>query len=229
VTVRPQDLGGRSGFGEVPIDRDEPVFDARWQASVIAGILATISAGLYNVDQFREGIDDLEPLSYLTLGYYRRWLHTLEVNCMKTGVFSPEELEARIQAIAAGEATPRGANEQIAEQLRDLIYFSVPAPSDAPAPPAFAVGDAVVGRVVEGSRHARIPVYAQGRRGVVLHVNAAFPEPDASRLGLPEQRETVYSVRFSGRELWPDADERSEIVLDLWESYLEPAPSGGAA
>jgi hypothetical protein len=36
-------------------------------------------------------------------------------------------------------------------------------------------------------------------------------------------------VRFAGRELWPDADERSEIVLDLWESYLDPAPRGGAA
>jgi len=52
---------------------------------VIAGILATFMAGLYNVDQFRAGIDDLEPLSYLTIGYYRRWLHTLEVNCVNAG------------------------------------------------------------------------------------------------------------------------------------------------
>ena len=61
MTVRPQDLGGRHGFGPVQIEQDEPVFHADWEASVIAGILATISAGLYNVDQFREGIDELEP------------------------------------------------------------------------------------------------------------------------------------------------------------------------
>ena len=51
----------------------------------------------------------------------------------------------------------------------------------------------------------------------------AFPEPDANRLGQAERPEHVYSVGFAGRELWPDADERSTIVLDLWESYLEPA------
>jgi len=29
--------------------------------------------------------------------------------------------------------------------------------------------------------------------------------------------------------LWPDADERSAIVVDLWESYIEPDPGGGTA
>jgi nitrile hydratase subunit beta len=228
MTVRPQDLGGRHGFGPVPIEQDEPVFHADWEASVIAGILATIYAGLYNVDQFREGIDELEPLSYLTLGYYRRWLHTLEVNCMKSGLFSAEELEARIQAIAQGEQMPIGENDEIAGQLRDLIYFSTPAERPVDAPPAFAVGDAVRGRVLEGRRHARIPLYAQGKRGVVLIVNPAFPDPDRSRLGEGEHPEHVYSVSFAGRELWPDADEHSTVVVDLWESYLEPASAEGA-
>jgi nitrile hydratase subunit beta len=229
MTVRPQDLGGRHGFGPVPIDRDEPVFHADWEASVIAGILATIAAGLYNVDQFREGIDDLEPLSYLSLGYYRRWLHTLEVNCVRSGVFTDEELERRIEELASGAAPPAGPNREIAGQLRDLIYFSAPALAPAPAPPAFAVGDAVRGRVLEDRRHARIPRYAQGRPGVVEHVAPAFPEPDANRLGLGERREHVYSVRFAARDLWDDADPHAAIILDLWESYLEPATANGGA
>jgi nitrile hydratase beta subunit len=229
VTVRPQDLGGRRGFGQVPIERDEPVFHAHWEASVIAGILATIAAGLYNVDQFREGIDDLEPLSYLSLGYYGRWLHTLEVNCVRSGVFSDDELERRIEELASGVETPAGPNREIAEQLRDLIYFSAPALEPAPAPPAFAVGDRVSGRVLDGRRHARIPVYAQGRTGVIHHVLPAFPEPDANRLGLGERPEHVYSVLFAARDLWDDGDARAEIILDLWESYLEAAPENGAA
>ena len=98
----------RRGFGPVPIEQDEPVFHADWEPSVIAGILTTISAGLYNVDQFREGMDELEPLSYLTLGYYGRWLHTLEVNCVQSGVFSAEDLEGRIQTLASGAETPPG-------------------------------------------------------------------------------------------------------------------------
>jgi nitrile hydratase beta subunit len=221
MTVRPQDLGGRRGFGPVPIEQDEPVFHAHWEASVIAGILATMAAGLYNVDQFREGIDDLEPLSYLSLGYYRRWLHTLEVNCVKAGVFSGEELERRIDELASGAQPPEGPNREIAGQLRDLIYLSAPALEPSPSPPAFAVGERVRGRVLDGARHARIPLYAQGRPGVVQHVLPAFPEPDANRLGLGERREHVYSVRFAARDLWDDADPRATIILDLWESYLE--------
>ena len=223
MTVRPQDLGGHRGFGPVPIEQDEPVFHSDWEASVIAGILATMRAGLYNLDQFREAIDELDPLSYLTLGYYRRWLHTLEVNCLRTGVFTDEELEARIQAIAAGAETPPGSNTAIAGQLHELIYTSGPEQRPMEAAPAFAVGDAVRGRVLEGARHARIPAYAQGRRGVVEQVHPAFPYPETSRLGQGERPEYVYGVRFESRELWPDADERSTVVVDLWETYLEPA------
>jgi nitrile hydratase len=228
MTVRPHDLGGRHGFGPVPIEQDEPVFHGEWEASVIAGILATIAAGLYNVDQFREGIDDLEPLSYLTLGYYRRWLHTLEVNCVKSGVFSYEQLERRIEEIAAGAEQPAGKDSELAESMRNLIYFSAPSLHHVDAPPAYAVGDSVRGRVLEGARHARIPVYAQGKRGTVLCVGPAFPDPDTNRTGQGERPEYVYSVAFAGRELWPDGDESSEIVVDLWESYLEPVPEGVA-
>lgn len=221
MTTRPQDLGGRRGFGAVPIERDEPVFHAHWEASVIAGILATMAAGLYNVDQFREGIDDLEPLSYLSVGYYGRWLHTLEANCVRSGVFSEDELERRIEELAAGAHVPEGANREIAGQLRELIYLSAPALEHSPTVPAFAVGDRVRGRVLDGARHARIPVYAQGRPGVVHRVLPAFREPDANRRGLARQPEQVYSVRFAARDLWADADPASEIILDLWESYLE--------
>jgi nitrile hydratase beta subunit len=221
VTVRPQDLGGRSGFGAVPIERDEPVFHAHWEASVIAGILATIAAGLYNVDQFREGIDDLEPLSYLSLGYYGRWLHTLEVNCVRSGVFTDDELERRIEELAAGGEPPAGTNGEIAAELRALIYESAPVLVPADEPPAFALGDRVRGRVLEGSRHARIPAYAQGRPGVIRRVLPAFPEPDANRRGLGERPEHVYSVGFAASDLWEDGDARTEVVLDLWQSYLE--------
>src|SRR2546425_11676399 len=93
--MRPQDLGGRKGFGAVPIERDEPVYHERWEGTVIAGILATIMAGLYNVDQFRAGIDNLQPLSYISIGYYPRWLHTLEGNCGNAGGLSPAEVETR--------------------------------------------------------------------------------------------------------------------------------------
>ena len=36
------------------------------------------------------------------------------------------------------------------------------------------------------------------------------------------QPQAVYSVRFTGRELWGDSAESNQVLyIDLWESYLE--------
>jgi nitrile hydratase beta subunit len=225
MTVRPQDLGGRKGFGTVAIEADEPVYHEPWEGPVIAGILATMNAGLYNVDEFRAGIDDLEPLSYMSVGYYWLWLHTLEFNCVKAGVFTDEELEARLAEIGERPDAPfpPRADPRIAEELRELVEKGASNAREVPDPPAFAVGDRVRGRRLPGSRHARIPGYAQGSEGIVKVVHDAFVFPDTNLRREGENPEHVYAVRFLARDLWPDADERASVLVDLWESYLEPA------
>src|SRR5439155_14403051 len=167
MTVRPQDLGGRKGFGAVPIEPDEPVWHERWEGTVIAGILATIMAGLYNVDQFRAGIDNLEPLSYISIGYYRRWLHTLEVNCVDTGVFSTEELETRIAELAGGAPMPMRDDPRLAQALKELIEQGASNVRPVLREPRFGVGERVRGRCFPDARHVRIPGYAQGKVGTV--------------------------------------------------------------
>ena len=221
MTVRPQDLGGRRGFGAVTVEKDEPVYHDRWEGTVIAGILATIMAGLYNVDQFRAGIDDLEPLSYITIGYYRRWLHTLEVNCVNAGVFSPEELEARIAEVAAGAPLPVHDDPRLQRALRALIEQGASKAREVAHEPRFRVGDRVRGRRFPDARHVRIPGYAQGQAGTVEVVHEAFVFPDTNLLGEGENPEYVYAVRFRARDLWPDAEESASVLADLWESYLE--------
>ena len=225
MTVRPQDLGGRLGFGPVEPETDEPVYHAAWEGVVVAGILATISAGLYNVDQFRAAIDDLDPLSYLSVGYYGRWLHTLELNCERAGVFSPEEVEARLQEIAAAPEAPLPdrADPALSERLRLLIADGASNARPLAAAPAYTAGQRVRGRRFPGERHVRIPGYAQGAGGVVERVHEAFVFPDTNRRGAGEQPQYVYAVRFEARDLWPDAEPGSCVVVDLWESYLEAA------
>jgi nitrile hydratase len=41
---------------------------------------------------------------------------------------------------------------------------------------------------------------------------------------LGEAPEPLYSVGFHARDLWDNAEHpEDEVVLDLWQSYLEPA------
>jgi nitrile hydratase len=72
--------------------------------------------------------------------------------------------------------------------------------------------------------HTRLPAYAAGATGeIVLHHGGhVFPDSNAHFNG--EAAEPLYAVRFSAQELWgAEADPRDEVVLDLWESYLEAA------
>jgi nitrile hydratase len=43
---------------------------------------------------------------------------------------------------------------------------------------------------------------------------------------LGTQPQPLYTVRFTARELWGESAETNEMVsLNLWQSYLEPAPA----
>ena len=71
------DLGGMQGFGPVPRGPEAEVsFSAAWQRRVF-GIALT--SGLSNVDAHRHAIERLEPVTYLTAGYWGRWLGALEL------------------------------------------------------------------------------------------------------------------------------------------------------
>jgi nitrile hydratase beta subunit len=232
--IRPQDLGGRRGFGAVPIGDGEPVFRTPWEAAVVAGTITTMMRGVYNVDQWRAGIDDLEPERYSGVGYYGRWLHTLEVSCVEAGVITREEVDERVADLAYERAADRGGPTQDAVRMRahrallaDLHKFvehggasNQRAVSDAPR---FAVGDRVRALVLPNERHSRIPGYAQGHMGVVERANGAFVFCDSHRLGEGENPQYVYTVRFDVDELWPGERDNSWVLVDLWESYLAPA------
>src|SRR5262245_47843020 len=69
------DLGGMHGFGPVEREADEPPFHAPWEAAVVAIMLSTLGHhGLYNIDEFRHGIERMEPAHYLASSYFEHWL-----------------------------------------------------------------------------------------------------------------------------------------------------------
>ncbi|WP_327355746.1 SH3-like domain-containing protein [Streptomyces sp. NBC_01304] len=69
--------------------------------------------------------------------------------------------------------------------------------------------------------HTRIPRYARGKQGVIVEPEGRHPLADIRSQGRDDAPvEAVYAVRFTARDLWGEGDHH--VVLDLWESYLEP-------
>ena len=87
---RVNDVGGQTGFGDVTIDKDEPVFHADWEARVYALNAALISRGVYNLDEFRDAVERMPPGDYLAASYYERWLAAMERLAGERGIVPDE-------------------------------------------------------------------------------------------------------------------------------------------
>ena len=91
------DLGGKQGFGAVDTEVAAEAFEARWQAAVFAMTGALYRANVtQNTDQFRHAIERIDPVSYLTDGYYGRWLGGIETLLVEAGRMSQADIDARL-------------------------------------------------------------------------------------------------------------------------------------
>src|SRR6185295_18312521 len=196
------DMGGIQGFGSVRVERDEPVFHAPWEGRVFALTGLALGAGVGNVDAFRHAIERLDPVTYLTAGYYGRWLGALERLLADAGAIASGELDARIAGGPGGAATPwTPAGPPSVTAVRTIA-----------TPPRFAAGDPVRARDLHPAGHTRLPRYVRGRPGVVARVHPACVFPDAHAHGRGEQAQHVYAVRFAARDLWGDDAEAGAVV-----------------
>jgi nitrile hydratase subunit beta len=212
------DMGGLHGFGPVIREENEPRFHADWEAHVVA--MADLTESYYTIDEFRHGIERMQPVHYLHSSYFERWLATIELNLVEKGYLSEGEVDTRMDLLrrqpdverpTPGSAAVKRAHEQQA--------------ASPDRRPRFAVGDVIVTRNDHPAGHTRLPRYARGKRGVIHQLHGAQVFPDSNAHGRGEDPHVLYNVRFDGRELWgDDADGTLTVYLDLWEPYLEPAP-----
>ena len=215
------DLGGMHGFGAVRVERDEPVFHARWEGRVWALNLLLLGRGVYHIDAFRHGIETMAPLEYLRASYYERWRASVEANLIRAGVIGAADLAGRARELETGAAPlagrrvaalPPSARSHPADYAREID-----------APPRFSRGDRVRARNVHPAGHTRLPRYVRGRLGRVERVHPAGVFPDTNAHGLGESPQHLYGVRFEAGELWGEvAEPDSSVHLDLFEAYLEP-------
>jgi len=218
------DLGGMHGFGPVEREANEPAFHEPWEAVVYAIMRACLGTEQYNLDEFRHGVERMDPAHYLRSGYYEHWLDGIARVLIEKSVVSSDELTARTAYFAGRPDAPASAAVRAmpATPAPRIRWFAPDSERPATRPPRFAVGDAVVTRNIHPTGHTRLPRYARGKRGVIHRQHGTHVFPDSSAHGGGEQPQALYSVRFDARELWgPAAEPSQHVYIDLWESYLE--------
>jgi nitrile hydratase subunit beta len=215
-----QDMGGQMGHGPVSPEPDEPVFHAAWERRALALTLAMGACGAWNLDQSRHARESLPPAVYLNASYYEIWIRALESLLVGRGLVGADEL-AQGRAIRPGGAVSRVL---MAEAVPAVLAAGTPYDRPGTAQPMFHSGDRVRARNDHVATHTRLPRYVRGCTGVIAANQGCFVLPDANAHGRGECATWCYSVRFTADELWgAGAEAGSEVMVDLWEPYLERA------
>jgi hypothetical protein len=97
--------------------------------------------------------------------------------------------------------------------------------------PKYELGTKVLVKKIHKSGHSRSPHYAQGSVGTVVDQHGPHVYPDMNTCG-EKMAEHLYAVCFPFSALWgsePDTatdtnEDNAEVIIDLWEPYLELAP-----
>lgn len=214
------DLGGMEGFGPIPIEEDEPVFHAEWEARVLALRMLMAFWGKWNLDGARHSLESLPPADYLSFTYYEKWLASLVNLMVSADLVTAEEVAAGCASAGAEKATPPVDTKR----WNEFLPRGRPSSRTIDGEPRFAVGDRVRTAEHMHSGAHRLPRYARGRTGEIILRHGAHVFPDTNAVFAGEDPQHLYTVKFSARDLWGDeAAARDTVTVDLWEGYLAPA------
>lgn len=223
--TRVHDMGGRFGDGPVRPEPEGEVFHAEWHKRALAITLASGALGQWNLDVSRHARERLAPMDYTRFSYYEKWIAALANLLVEKDVVTADELCGKADPMPS----PLAARALKADMVGAVLAKGGPAdrPSDIAA--IFEPGDSVIARrPAENARvsggHTRLPAYAAGARGRVLRKHGAHVLPDSNAHGSGEAPEPLYAVIFAASELWAHPEHpKDEVVLDMWQSYLEAA------
>jgi nitrile hydratase len=213
------DMGGMHGFGAVVTPGSEDPYHEPWEPRVFAlsTLIGIEGLGRGSGRAIRE---EMEPADYLAASYYERWLWSNERRLERKGTIAPGEVDRWVERLRAGERAPAHADRaQAARAVETIGRTDELGPVEETR---FAVGDRVRVRRMRPPGHSRCPRYVRGVEGLVEALRGTDRFPDVGPYEGPP--EPVYSVAFSSDDLFGASDEgRWRVLLDLFESYLEPA------
>lgn len=212
------DIGGMHGFGRVEPEIGEPVFHAPWEGRVMALYRAVGFLQLWTIDASRAMIESLPPTTYLTASYYAKWLMGLERNLVHAGIVGADEIAAG-HSLHPAQSHPR---VMTAADVARIQRGNFARPAVAPA--RFKPGERVRTVNLNPRTHTRLPRYARDKEGLVEAVRGCHVFPDTAAIGAGENQQWLYTVVFSGRELWgADVESTLSVSIDAFEPYLAPA------
>ncbi len=213
------DMGGMHGMGPVLAEPNEPLFHEAWERQVMGMLFPTMAAIGLSVDEFRHGIERMDPGHYLATSYYEHWFESMVRHLTEKGLVTREELVTGVPA-SGSKATPALPHEAVGTMLATGGTARLPDQVAA----RFKPGDRVRVRNINPTGHTRLPRYARGKLGRVEIDHGVFWTPDTVAHGLGQHPQHVYSVSFTARELWGDESSAVDTTrIDLWDDYLEKA------
>jgi nitrile hydratase subunit beta len=213
------DMGGMHGFGPVEIEPNEPPFHEAWEGRVLAMQRAMGFTKLWTIDGGRASLETLPPVTYLMSTYYQRWFLGLERRVVSFGLVDEDEMKAG-QSLRPGRQLNRKLT--VADLPRAMNRGNYERPAAAPA--RFKEGDRVHCRNINPTTHTRLPRYARDKTGTVEAIRGCHVYPDTAAIDNGEHPEWLYTVVFTGPELWGgDADPKVKVSIEAFEPYLDPA------
>ncbi|MCA3560216.1 MAG: nitrile hydratase subunit beta [Aestuariivirga sp.] len=212
----PHDMGGFTGFGPVEHAEDEPVWHADWEPRAFALVLAMGMTGSWNIDEARHARERLPAMQYWRSSYYEMRHYALILQLIELGLVTAMEEEQGRMAVAPKPVKRVATAEMIPAILATGSAYDRP----GNRPQGFDIGEKVRVQNINPEGHTRLPRYARGKSGEIVAVHGMHVFPDSNAQAQGEDPQWLYTVRFTGAELW-GKDTRDSVCIDLWEPYLE--------
>ncbi len=74
-----------------------------------------------------------------------------------------------------------------------------------------------------GPVHIRTPHYVRGMRGTVVRQLGTFANPEDLAFARPPAQLPLYHVKFDQPAVWQEGRTGDELLVEIYESWLEPA------
>jgi len=205
------------GFGKITAENDEPPFHMAWEGRVLGLVRGVLFTREVNIDMFRHAQERVPAQVYLSVSYYHRWFLAVTQSALVSGLIERDELEAghMLHSAKPVERTMKAADAKTA-------FIRPPFGRTPPRDPLFKPGDRVRTKNLNPQGHTRLPSYARDKPGRVEAIHGCHIFPDSKAMGKGDDPQWLYTVVFSGRDLWGEqADPALTVSIEAFEPYLE--------